>query len=149
MNYELSTEVIKILDDFAERFGIVIDWASDNVMPYLMELYNRFITYEIVRNCIPIILFIIFVTAFIVVMAKFSKCKTTALETNKSNYFVKVCKYCGGWEYHTTILFDTLAITLGILSGAFGMFTILAIDTLLKLILIPDVYMVQYLASYM
>ena len=149
MNYELSTEVIKILDDLAKRFGVAIDWASENVMPYLMELYDRFITYKIVINCIPIILFIIFATVFIVIMVKFFRCKETALETHENNYFVKVYKYWGEWEHYTTELFNTLAITFGILSGVFGLFAIFAIGTLLKLIFIPEVYMVQYLTNYM
>lgn len=31
----MSDEIIKILDDLGQRFGVVIDWSSENVMPYL------------------------------------------------------------------------------------------------------------------
>ena len=42
----MSEEVIKILDDLAERFGIAINWADKNVMPYLQELFDKFINWE-------------------------------------------------------------------------------------------------------
>ena len=34
----MSDEVIKVIDALAERFGIVIDWSSENVIPYLQQL---------------------------------------------------------------------------------------------------------------
>lgn len=42
----MSEEIIKILDDLGRRFGIVIDWSSENVMPYLQDLMSRYVTYE-------------------------------------------------------------------------------------------------------
>ena len=44
---EFSREIIAILDYLCQRFGIAIDWTSDNVMPYLQDLGERFIQYEI------------------------------------------------------------------------------------------------------
>jgi hypothetical protein len=43
----MSEEVIKILDDLAQRFGIAINWADKNVVPYLQELFDKFINWEI------------------------------------------------------------------------------------------------------
>ena len=43
----VSDEVIKILDDLAKRFGIAIDWTSKNVLPYLQDICDRYINYEI------------------------------------------------------------------------------------------------------
>lgn len=42
----MSDEIIKILDDLGQRFGIAIDWSSQNVMPYLQDLISRYIKYE-------------------------------------------------------------------------------------------------------
>ena len=44
---EFSREIIAILDYLCQRFGIAIDWTSDNVMPYIQDLGERFIQYEI------------------------------------------------------------------------------------------------------
>ena len=43
----MSDEIIKILDDLSERFGVVIDWSAENVLPYAQELVQKFINYEI------------------------------------------------------------------------------------------------------
>jgi len=43
----MSAEIIKVLDALCERFGIVIDWTNNNVMPYLEQLCKKFITWEI------------------------------------------------------------------------------------------------------
>ena len=31
----MSTEIIKILDAICDKFGLVIDWTSQNVTPYM------------------------------------------------------------------------------------------------------------------
>lgn len=42
-----SQEIINVLNYLCQKFGIVIDWTSENVMPYLEELCGRYIQYEI------------------------------------------------------------------------------------------------------
>lgn len=39
----MSEEIIKLIDNLAEKFGIAIDWTSSNVLPYLQELMGRYI----------------------------------------------------------------------------------------------------------
>ena len=63
----LSTEVIKILDDICKRFGIVIDWTSANVIPYLEQLVTKYINYEIATSVVWFISGIIFTANAIIV----------------------------------------------------------------------------------
>lgn len=51
----MSDEIIKILDDLGQRFGIAIDWSSENVMPYLRDLISRFIKYEEMTSVVWIV----------------------------------------------------------------------------------------------
>lgn len=37
----MSQEIIKVLDNLCEKFGIAIDWTSQNVKPYLQELFCK------------------------------------------------------------------------------------------------------------
>lgn len=59
----MSEEIIKVLDNLAQKFGIAIDWTSQNIMPYLEDLASRYIAYNnliaIVQIVISIILIII------------------------------------------------------------------------------------------
>lgn len=71
----MSEEIIKILNDLGERFGILIDWSSENILPYLQDLMNRFIKYDIAINILIIILGIIFLIIAILAIKKIIKDK--------------------------------------------------------------------------
>ena len=43
----MSGEIIKVLEYLGEKFGIVIDWTGENVMPYLNQLCEKFVAWEI------------------------------------------------------------------------------------------------------
>lgn len=43
----MADEIIKVLDDLSRRFGIAVDWSSQNMMPYLQTLGNKLVHYEI------------------------------------------------------------------------------------------------------
>ena len=47
-----SSQFIEVLDALCEKFGIVIDWTSQNVVPYLTDLAARIITYEISTSAV-------------------------------------------------------------------------------------------------
>lgn len=47
---KFSQEIITILDFLCQKFGIAIDWTSENVMPYLQDLGARYISYEVLTS---------------------------------------------------------------------------------------------------
>lgn len=150
MNYELSTEVIKILDDLGKRFGIAVDWTSKNVMPYLMELYDKFITYKIVVNCIPIVLFVVFLIITIVFLKKYFKYNALARETNETNWATRVIEYTyQDNHYSMSELCFGVILILAIVDFVIAGATCFTIGNLLKLIFVPELYVVDYLSTYM
>ena len=42
-----SDQVIKILDNLGQKFGIAIDWSKQNIVPYIQQLANKIITYKL------------------------------------------------------------------------------------------------------
>ncbi len=42
----MSSEIITVLDELCRRFGIVIDWSSQNVVPQLEVLVQKIVAYE-------------------------------------------------------------------------------------------------------
>ena len=52
----MGEEVIKILDHLGSQFGLAIDWTSDNVLPYLSELSNKYINWRISSDIFYLIL---------------------------------------------------------------------------------------------
>ena len=59
----VSSEIIEVLDYLGEKFGIAIDWTSNNVLPYLQTLVDKFIQWEISTSIVWIA-----IAAFIIVM---------------------------------------------------------------------------------
>lgn len=43
----VSDQIIQVLTYLGEKFGIAIDWTSENVIPYLTTLCQKLISYEI------------------------------------------------------------------------------------------------------
>lgn len=72
----MSDEIIKILDDLGRRFGIAIDWSSENVLPYLKDLMSRFVKYETATSILWMLLGVIILSvclAFAIRMFKLFK----------------------------------------------------------------------------
>ena len=65
----MSEEIIKVLDDLAKRAGITIDWTSENVLPYLIELGSKLVKYELWMSILLLVLGVLalFVLAFIII----------------------------------------------------------------------------------
>ena len=56
---EISKQVIDVLDNLCEKIGITIDWSQKNVMPYLQELFGKYVKYEMVTSIIWMVIGIV------------------------------------------------------------------------------------------
>lgn len=56
MKSQISDEIIKVLDALCDKFGIAVDWSSENVLPYIETLMNKCVDYEIATSIYWIIL---------------------------------------------------------------------------------------------
>lgn len=54
-----SKEIINVLDYLCDKFGIAIDWTSDNIIPYLESLCEKYIRYEIFTSIAWIAIFLV------------------------------------------------------------------------------------------
>ena len=50
----ISSEITSILNDLGSRLGVVVDWSSANVVPYVQELVSRIAKLTIANNAIAI-----------------------------------------------------------------------------------------------
>lgn len=133
----MTDENIKLLDELAKRFGIVIDWTSENVMPYLEDLFNRFITYNIVVDVFCIILLF----AVIWFDVWFVKKSYKMYEEDGDNIFFENFRF---GKDATTLWIATLVIVIigSIVSLILGLRALIEIP---KLIFIPEMFMVDWL----
>lgn len=127
----MSEEIIKVLDNLAQRFGIAIDWTSQNIMPYIQNLMERYMQYHIASIILALILEIIGIFIFIKVLK-------SALNKKKDD------KY---WEWFDEGIYYT--IPLMILGSVLAISIPLTIDALLQSIFIPEITMLNYIKGLM
>ena len=70
---QVNNQVIEVLEYICKKFGMAIDWTSDNVLPYVKDLIGRIAQYEfyssIILACAGFMVFI----ACVVVLCKTMK----------------------------------------------------------------------------
>ena len=127
----MSEEIIKVLDELGKRFGIVIDWSNQNIIPYLQELLKRFICYRNITACVWIILSIAMTISGVGMIRALN-------EWRKSNDY---------GDYHDDILvelgyiFSVLIIALGIgliIGNVFG---------IIKNVCMPEMAIYEYITN--
>ena len=52
-----SSQFIEIFDHLCQKFGVVIDWSAQNVIPYITALCGRMTIYVIFKNVVLIFVF--------------------------------------------------------------------------------------------
>ena len=53
----VSEQIINVIDNLCQKFGIVIDWTSENIIPYLEVLCGKFIKWEIATSIFWMVFF--------------------------------------------------------------------------------------------
>ena len=96
----MSDEIIKILDDLGRRFGIAIDWTSENVVPYLQDLVSRFTSYEILTSIVWIVVALAIIIGCVIGIPAIVKHANKVLEED--------C--CSDWDVGKPLLVGTFVI---------------------------------------
>lgn len=65
---QIGNEIIEVLDYLCDKFGIAIDWTNQNIMPYLEQLFTKFIAWELSTSIAYIVIFAIVAVIFTVVL---------------------------------------------------------------------------------
>lgn len=137
-----AEEIIKVINELCNKFGVAVDWTSQNVMPYLQELMGRIVTYHIVWKSVTIALYcILFILMGIGAKAILnSRKKIIADKDSRGNFF---------WDRDGDIEeggIYTLIISV-IVFGIALIGIIVAIASLLKWIFIPELGLYEYITS--
>ena len=137
---EISNQVIEVLDAVCDKFGIAIDWTSNNVIPYIEQLGNKIITYDVcmsimwlVVGCIPL------TTAFLI--KKFLNKKKLEAEDKPNDYYFtdgtldEKATDC----YFVIVILLAVAIVIGIDN----------IQSIIQDIVFPEKAIIEFITPYM
>ena len=128
----MSDEIIKVLDNLGQRFGIAIDWTSENVIPYLQNLFDRYINYDIFINILEMSILLVLTIVFGILSYKWLKKwnkenEKQWLERNEKVLYILI----------TFVSIFGILLLLDLILFPYG------IDSLLKDIYIPEVRILE------
>lgn len=124
----MSEEIIKVLDNLAQKFGIAIDWTSQNVMPYLKDLTSRYIEYKNLIAVVELIIAVVLIVAGIVCIIKLIKW------TKKDEYYDEELFF---WGILGSLLIIALEISL-IIGNTMG---------IIQNICMPEMTILEYIKT--
>ena len=133
----MAEEIMKVIDELAERFGVVIDWTSENVMPQVIELYERFITYSLVINTVSVVICLVFIFGFVKLVDFMVKERRKVLETNKDGLFFDRFGDLDCAAIPLLILAAIISVTCAVILWS-------CVGDIIKLLTIPELYVAQY-----
>ena len=101
----MNEELIKVLTELANKFGIAIDWTSQNALPYAQELMNRIVKFEIATSIMWLVMGLMFIASayWMIKLVKFCQQK------NKE-YPYGVWDMWGGFAIGLSVLFPFIGI---------------------------------------
>lgn len=135
----MSEEVIKILDNLGEKFGIAIDWTSENIAPYLTELYERAERYLIIDSIVTLVICAALFTASLFAIIKITKCVSRDAKIGtRTIWFDRFYDYSSVFSVICRVAAGFIMVITAILIP----FTI---SRLIKSIYIPEMMIIQML----
>lgn len=131
----VSEQIIQVLDALCEKFGIAIDWTSENVIPYLTKLCGKLISYEIWAS----VFWIVIMTALTIVSVVATKRLYPIFKKGIEEEDYLDC----GWKIATAFSIAGLV--------ALYVATIIVIGTqvadIIKCTTFPELYVFEYVKS--
>lgn len=62
---EMAEQIIEVIDALCQKFGIAIDWTSDNILPYVEYLVKNAVRYELYTSILYSVVLVIAMYIFI------------------------------------------------------------------------------------
>jgi hypothetical protein len=132
----VSEQIIQVLDALCEKFGIVINWTSENVIPYVETLCKKLITYEITMSVSSMIFSLILIIGSIIAAKMLYPVFKKGLEKEDDTYGV-------GWSSGS--LFAIVGLVIVNLSCICSFTDDIA--DIIKCVTFPEMYIFEYIST--
>ena len=82
----VSEQIIQVIDALCEKFGIVVDWTSQNIIPSIESLCEKLITYEICTSIVWMAIMILSSIGSIIATKKLAPIFKKGIDSRSSIY---------------------------------------------------------------
>lgn len=143
----MSEEIIKVFDYIGEKLNITIDYTQENIQPYLEDLWNRYITYEIVINSLQFVGSLIVTLICLYFILRFFKAmkKTDNGEIDSLFYHKTSPPFYDYIELHEAgfiIIFISCIFVL-----IFATLTFFQLSNLIELLIMPEKFILELIKT--
>ena len=132
----VSEQIIQIIDALCEKFGIAVNWTSENVIPYLEVLCGKLDKYEICTSIAWIAIMVLLSAVSIVAAKKLAPMFKEGLKANAISCDI-------GWEVGTPMAIIGLVV--------FNLSTVLVVGKqimdIIKCATFPEMYIFEYISA--
>lgn len=143
-----SNQIIEILNEVCNKLGIAVDWTSENVLPQVKIVCEKYIRYIIVQKSIMCgwgFLFVcIGIVYGIILLKQYRRCKTTGKKNFLFGYFKN-------WNSDKSIEFQPNIYILNIVIIVIAIVGIIlfgvGLSALIKCIIAPEMVVIEYLKN--
>lgn len=139
----MDKELCNVIDKIAEKIGIAIDWSSENVIPYVQDIMERYRTTNIVNNIIVMTVCAIIITICIIVAVKVTKGIVNGLKNEVSSIWFDA-------DYDEVSIFSMMASIIIAISFLISVIVLCgAIGELVEWLYVPEVKLLEVLKGFM
>lgn len=130
-----SEQIIQVVDMLCEKFGIAIDWTSENVIPYIETLCGKLVSYEIGTSIAWMVIWLVVSICSIVAAKKLVPVFKNGIEKDKQSRF-----YTADWEVGSIFAIIGLVII--------NLITVCTVCTqimdIIKCVTFPEMFVFEY-----
>ena len=127
----VSEQIIQVIDALCEKFGIAVDWTSQNIIPYVETLCEKLFTYEIVTSIAWMVIMVLLSIGSIIAAKKLCPILKRKMEEDRWSDFDVAFNFAIGGTIFVNIVFIIV----------FGM----QIMDIIKCLTFPEMYVFQYI----
>ena len=137
---EISNQVIEVLDAVCDKFGIAIDWTSNNVIPYVEQLGNKIVAYDIYMSIMWLVVGCVIPLTVAIFIKKFLNKKKLEAKEEPNNYYFTDGTLDDGVEdcYFIVGILLAIAIVIGIAN----------IQSIIQDITFPENTIIEFITPY-
>ncbi|MCC2864900.1 hypothetical protein LK494_03065 [Anaerovorax odorimutans] len=140
----ISENIIAVLDDVSKKLGIAVDWTSENIMPYLKDISDRIVKFELTTS----IIWMIVAAALMIGMALIG---IHIYKVHKTKNAESIFMEKTGYREIIAINFGATItlIAMGIATLICLIVIMMQINDIVKCCVLPERIVVDYISSYL
>ena len=143
----MDKELCNVIDKIAEKIGVAIDWSSENVIPYIQDIIQRYRAMSIIETVIIMAVCAIVMTICVIVATKMAKGIINGLNNRVSSIWFDADyndSYYDGPSIFSTVMTAFITILFLISLLVFGFAT----GDLIRWIYVPEVKLLEVLKGF-